>query len=179
MCTAEEGCADRLLVDVCLRGDEGAWERLYRECHPGLLHLTRKRFGHKLSADEIEEVEASVWEMLLEGNGSPLGRYDPARGCRLVTYLMKYVRLEVRRVVRRSRRFLLWPDEAAILLGSGAPIPTRLLLTDFLDTLTPREREFCETDLLGGSHSPGISRCNAWQLRRRVRNKLRSFTAIA
>lgn len=51
-----------------------------------------------------------------------------------------------------------------------------LIIEEFLETLTPREREFCLAYLMKQPRyqaSPGVSAANEWKLRSRVLKKFR------
>ena len=79
---------DRALVDRCLEGDPGAWEELYRHCHPLLLSYIKILLGGGASDPNlVDEISARVWYALIEKGGRLLARYDSRRGARLITFL--------------------------------------------------------------------------------------------
>jgi hypothetical protein len=100
---------------------------------------------------------------------------------KLLTYLAALARREIwkryRRAQSRQSREIRAARVDATLGDDGR---CALLLEEFLETLTPRERQFCLTYLMAieqAAEPPGVSACNAWQLRSRVMRKLRSFSA--
>lgn len=178
MRTFGDAASDGLLVFRCLNGDQTAWERLYHQCQPGLLHLIRARLGGRSAdADLIEEVASAVWSSLLDRDCSRLRRYDPSRGYRFLTYLAALARHEVRRLLRhRSSPGL--PPELSV---PPSDCSTETLLGEFLAILTPRERQFCKFHLLASETSTdpaAFSQANVWQLRHRVHQKLKNFAQI-
>lgn len=175
MSTIGDAESDRLLVNRCLDGDEAAWKQLYQQCQPGLLHLIRSRLNRRADdLDLAEEVAAAVWSSLLDRDSARLRHFDPVRGCRFLTYLAALARFEIRRL--RGPRTGPGP-----LPEIPDPQPDRsdeALLNEFLATLTPRERQFCESHLLASgppTHPAPFSQANAWQLRHRVRRKILQF----
>lgn len=179
-----EAQADRLLIDRCRAGEVAAWEMLYRQCHGPLL-LAIKIFLGRYSAGEdlAEEIAARVWFNLVDDNGALLDRFDSRRGCRLTTFLAALAKRDVLRYLRGERRRHARENASRPSLGSQRALPPppeadfSVSLDEFLDTLSLREREFCESYLLANSHDAGgaFSAANRWQLRHRVRRKLIDF----
>lgn len=180
---SDEVAADRRLVDRCRAGDVAAWEELYHQCHEPLLVAIRVFLGRFSSGDDLaEEIAARVWFNLVEHDGALLDRFDSGRGCRLTTFLAALAKRGVLRYLRSERRRQL--RETASLPRSrqrSRPLPGEaefeLSLTEFLATLSSREREFCEGYLLAGDESAEteFSATNRWQLRHRVKLKLSRF----
>lgn len=179
-----EAQADRLLIDRCQAGDVAAWEMLYRQCHGPLL-LAIKIFLGRYSAGEdlAEEIAARVWFNLVDDNGALLDRFDSRRGCRLTTFLAALAKRDVLRYLRGERRRHARENASRPSPGSQRAVPPppeadfSVSLDEFLDTLSLREREFCESYLLANSHDDvnAFSPANRWQLRHRVRRKLIDF----
>lgn len=172
---------DRQLVDRCLAAEPEAWSELYHRFHRGLLASIELMFGpRQLDADVIDEIAARVWYAVVSNGGELLSRFDPERNCRLSTYLAAIARSEAgglfRSERRRRRRESIasrpnWESEYA------AEQHTQAEIEEFLNTLTPREREFCaEVLLLADDESEAqFSQTNAWKLRSRIHGKLRQF----
>ncbi len=177
--------SDRALVDRCLTGDVSAWEDLYGKCHPPLLLAIRVFLGRNASKqDLVEDIAAKVWFTVIDGQSKLLGRFDSGRGCRLTTFLAGVAKNEVSRHFRAERRRqsrealasrARYGSEGGVCNGSLAA--SDIALAEFLSTLTPREREFCEGYLLGTVESAeaSYSAANRWQLQHRVRCKLWRF----
>lgn len=165
------------LVAACLRGDDWAWERLFRSCQRALLLSIKLMLGPEARDESlVDEIAAQVWLWLVE-NDRRLRHFDSRRG-RLVTYLAFLARDSVQRHRRSERRRAAREERAAT--ADSRTIDQSLAsfessLDEFLATLTAREREFCEQYLLsspdvGGDRS--YSPANLRQLRRRVFVKL-------
>ena len=177
--------SDRALVDRCLAGDVLAWEDLYGKCQPPLLLAIRVFLGRNaLKQDLVEDIAAKVWFTVVDGQSKLLGRFDSGRGCRLTTFLAGVAKNEVSRHFRAERRrqsheaIASWARYGASSDAStGSLAASDIALTEFLTTLTPREREFCEGYLLGpvAAEQTAFSPANRWQLQHRVRNKLWKF----
>lgn len=171
---------DRLLVDHCLSGDATAWSQLYDRFHASLLASIRAFLGRAgQDAHLVDEISARVWYALVRNEFELLAKFDPARGCRLSTFLSVLGKSEARLLLRSERRRktrecvasrpeIEHPDG----LGAG------LADDEFLATLSPRERAFY-LDILVSTGDPSgdlaYSRQNQWQLRHRVRKKLEQF----
>lgn len=172
---------DRLLVDRCLAADPNAWAELYDRFHRGLLASVNLMFRPcELDSDVIEEIVARVWYAIVANGAELLSRFDPERNCRLSTYLATIARHEAHGLFRSERRRRRregvasrpnWEDAFA------AEQYTQAEIDEFLETLTPREREFCEEVLLLGDRESEeqFSQTNAWKLRSRIHQKLRTY----
>jgi DNA-directed RNA polymerase specialized sigma24 family protein len=171
----EELQSDIELVGGCLRGDKNAWEKLYFQCNAGLVYLIRSRLSQRLREDQIEEVASCVWLSLLEQDYALLRQYDPDRGCRLLTYLLKIARKEFRRLRRTGARQS--SLENAEHFHNDVCTANEFVIDDFLEVLSPRERQFCTDHLLTkeSETSLTLSQPNIWQLRHRVMKKARIF----
>lgn len=175
---------DRGLVDRCVAGDANAWEELYSRYHDGLQATVRVWLGSGHSDPNlVDEIVARVWYAVVVDGGELLGRFDPARGCRLSTFLgsiAKGVAASFCRSERRRRR--------RERLGSRVESShewdfagwTSGKLREFVAELTPAERGFLTGYLLsptGGSAEDSISAENRWQLQSRIGRKLRRYVA--
>jgi len=172
---------DRGLIDQCLAGKAGAWDRLYDQYHDALLGMIRSLIGPKTPAELADEIAARVWYLLVQDNGRRLDRFDPAMGRRLSSYFAALARREVshyfRSERRRRERELRAGEAARQHIGKESP-NTHVLMAEFTKTLTPKEREFLETNLLASvpdGDRPVVSDANRWQLSHRVRRKLNDF----
>lgn len=173
---------DRKLVDRCLAGDSDAWRDLYELCHRNMV-AALKRFRGARSADDLaEEIAARVWAAAVEENGRLLDRFDPSRGCLLTTYMsalaLNEARSHFRSESRRARRETRFGEIRRDPVENPDELPLGQRIREFLDRLTPRERQFCEAHLLdraGENPDMTISRANVWQLRSRVRRKLEAY----
>jgi hypothetical protein len=168
-----------------MAGEPGAWEEIYAQCHDSLLGSIRRMLGGCIAdANLVDEIAAQVWYRLVADDGAMLAQYDPARGGRLVTFLRalakdtacRYFRAEQRRQaheIRASRRKLGrdWhdPDEAARSMA------------EFLATLEPDEKTFCDEYLLDmpadrpGARAPRKSATSLWRWTNRIYRKLLRF----
>jgi DNA-directed RNA polymerase specialized sigma24 family protein len=174
--------ADRRLVDRCLSGDSRAWEELYLQFHDRLLISIRVMLGGgRADPNLVDEIAARVWYAVVADGAQLLARFQPQRGCRLSTFLAAIARAQAVAVFRSEKR-----RRGRELMASRAEcqspeesLETMLAeLDDFLATLTPREREFCGQVLLEltDTTEQAYSSANAWQLRSRIRVKLRRFS---
>jgi hypothetical protein len=174
--------ADGLLAKRCLAGEVAAWEELYRQCHEPLLASIRVMLGRQSSdVSLVDEIGARVWYALVADDGESLLQYDPARGARLSTFLRalakdqlaRYFREEVRRRQRELSALRERPRHPE--KNSGQPGNA---MADFLGTLTPYERGFCNDYLLA---EPSVAAEGAhptatiWQLSHRIYRKLLNF----
>lgn len=178
---------DRALIGRCLAGDVGAWEELYCGTHPALLTVISVLLGGGTTDPNlVDEIASRVWYASIENDGRLLARFDPNRGCRLITFLRTVAKTEVSRHFRRERR------ERIALRGKPPHQPADDgQLTDFVDvdefvaTLTARERSFWDNHLAGNLSDEvavivdsGPISPNARQLRHRIREKLHKFLGI-
>jgi len=174
--------ADGLLTKRCLAGEVAAWEELYAQCHDPLLVSIRIILGpQNVDASLVDEIAARVWYALVANDGELLSRYKPSRGARLITFMralakdesVRYIRAEVR---RRNRELTALRERRQHPDQEGAqPVNA---LGEFLGTLTPHERVFCNDYLLAiptGEVEQTYSKSNIWQLSHRIRRKLLRF----
>lgn len=174
--------ADGLLAKRCLAGEVSAWEELYAQCHEPLLVSTRIMLGgQSKDADLVDEIAARVWYALVAKDGELLSRYNPKRGARLVTFLRalakdeiaRHIRGEVRRRKRELSALRERPRDPMNDFGQSGDS-----LSEFLCTLTPHERVFCNDYLLAepsSTQEPSHSTANIWQLSHRIYRKLLRF----
>jgi len=173
-------CAPRLseeerLIARCLQGENIAWDTMFSLYHPRLSLISFIECG--CDKERAEEIAAAVWYSLCSRACSPLQRYDPQAG-RLLDYLAGIARREIwkerrAKLNRHSRECKVARAESTLDQNDR-----RLIVDEFLATLTRREREFCLSDLLNQDEhkaKPAISLANRWQLRSRVLKKFRAF----
>jgi hypothetical protein len=130
---------------------------------------------------EAEDIAARVWLDLWNPTSDLLRRFDPDRGCPFTTYLFGLAKNAIAHA-RRSRRRrrdreshygrLSAPDagDSFVLMESQ--------LDEFTGRLTPREREFFLTEMLGLQIQPPrvpFSPSNARKYRQLVTDKLNAF----
>ena len=170
------------MVERCLAGDEQAWEQLYRQCHPILLLRIRLAIGGRnANAELVDEIAARVWHLVVTQGDRLLGKFDAARGCRLITFVASLADKEILRFYRSERRIRsrnLIAGKTLVANGHSTPWSMTAELAEFLLTLTRRERDFCEHYLLlptDQNRLNGLSDANVWQLRHRVLNKLIAY----
>lgn len=173
---------ERELIDRCLAGDPAAWSGLYNHCHERLVRSIRAFLGQGgKDASLVDEIAARVWYALVRNDFDLLSRFDSNRGCRLVTFLAALARAETRLFLRSERRRknrernASRPETANCDDGLAAqPVSHQ----EFLSTLTPAEHRFYVDVLSNPGNTAAASRYsqkNHWQLRHRVRKKLKSF----
>ena len=177
--------ADQRLVHQCLAGDDQAWERLYRRCHPRLLSAIKHLLGED-GADihVVDDIAARVWYELLRDDAALLASYDGLREIRLDAFLAGLARIEIMRYVRsehrrRSHEFI---GGRKMLAEQRTPDwKFAPMMDEFVSSLTPQERMFMENFLIaipepvGEGGSMGLSPSNVWQRRHRLRSKLKRF----
>ncbi|MBI3466180.1 MAG: sigma-70 family RNA polymerase sigma factor [Planctomycetes bacterium] len=169
---------DRQLVDRCLKGDPTAWDTMYHLFHHGLMASVKLLLGPGAwDKNLVEEIVARVWYALVSRDGEVLDRFDPSRGCRLSTYLAQLARSEISRFFRSERRRRNRERTASKSGPNAMENQWESELEEFLETLTPREKEFCANVLLGESPESlaSFSSTNAWKLQSRIRGKLRGY----
>jgi len=177
--------SDRALVDRCLRGEEHAWQTLYELFNAPLHVAIRNLLGRDAAHhDLVDDIAAKVWLTVVDQRSRLLDRFDSARGCRLSAFLaglaknelLRHFRTEGRRSAREMRIGQA-RDGQSSRLGWRGSVGVNSAVTEFLTTLTPRERNYCEQHLLNASESlrGDYSDANRWQLHRRVRLKLCAF----
>ena len=174
--------ADAILAKRCVAGEVAAWEELYAQCHDPLCLSIKLMLG-RLSADQslVDEIAARVWYALVANDGDLLARYNPKRRARLITFMRTLAKGEIsnhfRAEVRRRERELVALRERPQHQGAE-PEHTISVLSEFLDTLSPGERGFCNEHLLAEAADAGAvaySSASIWQLTRRVYQKLMRF----
>jgi len=124
-----------------------------------------------------EEIAAAVWCSLCADSFMRLRRFDPAMGG-FLRYLGLLARGEIWRRKRADRSRALRESRAARKESTVPECERALIIQEFLDTLTPREREFCLAYLLNEfdpSSCRNFSAANGWQLRSRVFKKFRTY----
>jgi DNA-directed RNA polymerase specialized sigma24 family protein len=179
----DERAGDLYTIARCINGEEDAWESLFHRYQPRLLAIIKGYLGPRSEVGDLdaEEIAASIWYSLVVKDSARLRRYDPTRGAKLLTYLAALARREIWKRYRRAQcRQSRESSVARVDATPGDDARWGLLLQEFLETLTPRERQFCLNCLMAieqGSEPPVVSACNAWQLRSRVMRKLRCFSA--
>src|SRR5262245_50238722 len=173
---------ERELIDRCLAGDAGAWTGLYDHCHEPLVRSIRAFLGQGAKdASLVDEIAARVWYSLVRNDFERLSRFDPNRGCRLITFLAALARAETRLLLRSERRRknrerkASRPETAKWDGGFGIQLASE---QEFLSILTHAERSYftevlTETDNTAAAAK--YSQGNQWQLRHRVRKKLQLF----
>jgi DNA-directed RNA polymerase specialized sigma24 family protein len=178
---------DRELVKRCINGDVGAWDAMFQSCQPRLLGTIRsllRKYGRNASL--AEEIASRVWFSLVGGDGDLLERYDASRGCRLTTFFAALARYELLEYWRSERRRRDREQTAA----DRRPVPSAkksesfpVMWSEFVETLSRREREFLQQVLLksdtkpvNGNAYPPLSQVNLWQLRSRVLAKLKRYS---
>ena len=169
------------LVCRCLRADEGAWAELFDRYQAPLQARIRIYLGNRgRDANLVEEVAAEVWLGLLQRDGTLLRHFQ--HGSSFLAYLSSIARYKTLlhfRGTRRRRELSACGIE--LKLGDSVICSeySEAELSEFLTTLTPREREFLDTLILPQESTPQLdmSPTNLWQLRHRVRRKLCDFLA--
>ena len=176
---------DRALVDRCVSGDAEAWGELYRRYNHRLTTMVKGLLDPtQWDPNLVEEITARVWYSLLAEGGQLLDRFDPERECRLSTFLGaiakseagSFFRSERRR--RRRERLASRPESTG---GHGLPNWAPSELREFFGGLSPQEKAYLLNSLLSrpnGGASPFLSAENRWQLRCRIRRKLRRFLGL-
>jgi DNA-directed RNA polymerase specialized sigma24 family protein len=173
---------DRELVERCMAGEPTAWSQMYERFHASLMTSIRAflgRAGHDFHT--IEEIAARVWYALIRNDFELLSRFNPARNCRLSTFLSMLAKSEARLLLRSEKRRKTREHAASKTEHDGQkPRQTQEAISEqeFLDTLTPAERTFYADVLVPGNDAAGqtqYTQQNLWQLRHRVRKKLERF----
>ena len=165
------------LVARCLQGEDAAWEMMFHLYHPQLLSIIMALMHGEGATEQAEEIAAAVWSSLCSEAYTRLRQYDPRAG-RLLGYLASMARREVQRGRRLQRTRHFRECIAARKESTSDEIGRGLILQEFLDTLTRREREFCQSDLLKQPRPPVrpvVSLANGWQLRSRVLKKFLTY----
>lgn len=172
---------DQQLVEHCLAGEPAAWSEMYQRFHRSLLASIRAFLGtagHDLHL--VDEISARVWYALVRNDFELLAKFDPQRGCRLSTFLSVLAKTESRLLLRSERRRKTREQVASKLEIDDPDANGTAVLSDdeFIATLSPAERAFYFDVLVTASENgdcPLYSQHNHWQLRHRVRKKLKQF----
>ena len=165
------------LVTRCLRGEDTAWEVMFRHYHPRLVSIIKAEMNWHCSTDQAEEIAASIWCSLCSKTYSRLRRFDPQVGG-LLTYLRALGRREIWKRTRAEKNRRSRERRAARGEAATDDIEHAMVVEEFLDILTRREREFCQSYLMNQSRNSGqsvLSSTNCWQLRSRVLKKFLTF----
>jgi DNA-directed RNA polymerase specialized sigma24 family protein len=174
---------DHELAQRCLQGEIRAWDELFRTCHPVLLTVIRRLLGPQANDPNlVEETAAVLWYQLVCNRGEFLARFDAERNCRLTTFLGRVARNQVRVLwrseSRRQRRELAAAQDRLDRNADDLPL-SGSELEEFIQTLTPREREFfvwsTSPSSQNGKAAFRDSTSNEHQLRHRLRRKVRQF----
>jgi DNA-directed RNA polymerase specialized sigma24 family protein len=183
--SADEARHQQRLVERCLGGDERAWERLYRECHPPLLRAIKLLLGSEATDIHLaDEMAARVWYALLREGGRLLASYDPERDSGLSAFLMGLARIEIMRHLRSERRRRSYEFIGGRRILAEGRVPdwqVAVMMDEFSATLTAQERRFMEKFLLeppDAEPTPEqgeLSADSIWQRRHRIRRKLKAF----
>jgi hypothetical protein len=168
---------DEAIIAGCLRGENSAWEAMFRHYHPRLVSIIKAEMNWQCNTDQAEEIAASIWCSLCSESYSRLRQYDPQVG-RLLTYLKALARGEIwnRRRAEKNRRSL--ERRSARSEATTDETQPAIVIQEFLAILTRQEREFCQTFLMkqsGHSCQSELSPCNCWKLRSRVMKKFQTF----
>ncbi|MCO6454701.1 MAG: hypothetical protein J5I93_05300 [Pirellulaceae bacterium] len=174
--------AERYLVERCLAGETGAWDELYLLYHELLLAAVRLMFGPRhWDPNVVEEVAAQVWYAVVSNNAELLAQFDPDRGVRLITYLATIARSKASTMFRaeKRRRSREWQaHQARVPAASERGDFPQLQFDEFRSTLTARERDFFDSELMNTDSEQACESFTAasrWQLRSRIQNKLRRY----
>jgi DNA-directed RNA polymerase specialized sigma24 family protein len=174
--------ADVRLVARCKRGEPVAWSEIYQSFHDRLQASIRPILGPMANdASLVDEIAARVWYALIRNDFELLGRFDPARGCRLSTFLGVIAKHEARQLLRSERRRRSREQGASKIEATSTLAVRELELAsdeEFLATLTPSERAFYVEVLLapeGAIPAKEYTKANAWQLTHRVKEKMAEF----
>ena len=174
--------AERQLVDQCLAGDEAAWNALFKAVHAPLVTVTKSLLTSTTDDDLANEVVGRVWYSLVAEPTRKLGRFDPARGCCLVTFLTALAKNEIRQHFRTEHRRRVRERKASRREARSSSlnlVQTPILFDEFLESLTPREREFLQVHLEDPKlPAEPFTDANAWQLKYRIRKKLTAYLAV-
>ena len=173
--------AERKLVDQCLAGEESAWNELFKTVHAPLMTVTKSLLTSTTDDDLVDEVVGRVWYSLVAEPTSKLGRFNPARGCRLVTFLTAFAKNEIRQHFRAEHRRRVREKNASRQEARSPSLnllQMPVLFDEFLESLTPREREFLQVHLKARElPEQPFTDANAWQLKHRIRKKLTAYLA--
>lgn len=177
--------ADARLAKRCIAGEVAAWDDLYTGCQDRLVaSIVALLGGRSDDPDFIDEIAAQVWYALVKNDGELLLRFDPARGARLVTFIQTVAKDILNRHRRSERRRL--DREGTASRGKSKHYSAELdhangTLTEFLESLAPRDRQFFTEHLLENpdeapaDESSTESPTSIWQRTRRLYKRLLGF----
>jgi hypothetical protein len=174
--------ADAALARRCVSGEVAAWEALYAQCHERLCLSVKILLGSRDSdGNLIDEIAARVWYALVANDGDLLSRFDPAHGARLVTFMRALAKDEIgrhfRAELRRRERELIAARKKGVN-GDEDLAESVSSMREFLATLTPHERSFCDEFLMAApdeAEREGRTPASIWQLTHRVYRKFLRF----
>lgn len=173
------------VVQRCLAGDERAWEKLYRRCHPRLRKAIELLLGVEASDGHvIEEIASRVWYALWKDDHRLLAAYDADRDSALDSFLMGLARIEILRYTRSERR-----RHSHEMSGGRKRLEEErvsdwqlaTMMDEFSATLTPGERAFMErfltvpVDGQADAELENLPPTTVWTRRYRIRRKLNRF----
>lgn len=176
--------ADYDLAQRCAAGEVAAWEELYGQHHDRLVACIRRLLaGHSDDLSLVDEIAARVWYALVQNDGKLLLSYDPHRGARLGTFMRAIAKDMLRRHYRSERRrqdrelvaFRDKPHHHDAEIDSNSSV-----WDEFMETLSPRDREFCSERLMNNGNgscasAADYSAANIWQKTSRLCKQLRRF----
>lgn len=171
---------ERQLVQRCLEHDRAAREQLVCDYQGDLLRGIRRHLHRAgLSEDDAEDIAEQFWESLLAHDFHILRAFNAQRGG-LRGYIQRQGWQQVTKWQKRRRPEEIYLRPAALnaLPDPMADIwPTGVVLDEFLATLSPQLRDYCD-HLLGKpssfhpqEHPPVYVRV----LRHRLSSKLEEF----
>ncbi len=168
------------LVRRCLDGDREAWNTLFEVYQPHLLAIIRSLSRDAIGGEQAEDIASRVWYTLCnDPTYSRLRHFDPRLG-RFLTYLTGIARKEIKRGQRAEGNRHLRESLAARNEAIREEKDRRILIQEFLGTLTPREREYCLCELMKEpkrlSHLE-FTTTNGYKLHSRVLKKFTAFFA--
>jgi hypothetical protein len=150
---------------------------MFRFYHPRLVLIIRSLTRNDCLVEQPEEIAAAVWCTLCKHAYSRLKHFDPQMG-RLIDYLAGMARREIWNVRRAAKNRRFRENRVARQEATFDHVDRSLVVQEFLDTLTHREREFCLYDLMkepGPRLHARCSQTNGWQLRSRVLKKFQAY----
>lgn len=165
------------LIARCLRRESAAWKALFDRYHPQLLMTIRLLLRNGGAAEEAEEIAAAVWSELC-AEGYPRLRQYTLRGVRFYSFLTVMARREISRQRRSERSRRARECLAARREATWDELDRELTISEILATLTGREREFLQAELMPEAEPMGSSAFSPayeWKLRSRVLKKFRTY----
>lgn len=85
-----DNLSDKELLKACLSSDERAWQlfkKRFERLIASTIAKTASSYGIRLSGEEIEDCEQSLWTSLVGDNYRKLRTYKGINGCSLATWL--------------------------------------------------------------------------------------------